>query len=316
MHRLGRAHPALIAATVACIVVLGTLLVRGSASDESSPSASTRDGASTESSEFSTGAVRGAEPFFDSTSSFAQSVPVSPSFVACMEMLARFELFQDVPEAVGLLTNLRPVGQGSSIDGDFAALIAAPTSEGVSRFMDSCRDEYVARQYEKAGVRSTAIPRPQSDESLRQIYLRMAIAVEYARASGALDAGESDKALWELSTKTRYDDQLERGNLFGAMVDRRLEETRLDEARWAAMSPVDVVDDRSNDSRSRHWVRAMIENRMEDAAAAGNSAAFEAYAERLLAIPHGSESREVLTRYYQNVVTKARQTLEAAMTGQ
>jgi hypothetical protein len=42
---------------------------------------------------------------------------------------------------------------------------------------------------------------------------------------------------------------------------------------------------------------------------------FEQYAERLLAIPHGGEKRDFWTNFYQDVVTQARQTLDATASG-
>lgn len=227
-----------------------------------------------------------------------------------IQLLAEFRLFDRIPEAAAILGDLRPIDDASMIDTAFAETVASPTPEGVGRLLTACRDEYAKRKMDAFNGRVS--DRADSRESLQQIYLRMAIAVEQARVSGALTVAEADKCLWDLSTFTSFDEQDSLGDLFGAMVDRRLAESIEDEARWAA-TPLDQLDEESSDAASRHWVWAMLSGRMEDAAARGDEAAFKAYAERFLAIPHTGEDGEVLERYDRASVAAARDVLDRVL---
>ncbi len=143
----------------------------------------------------------------------------------------------------------------------------------------------------------------------------MAIAVEYSRTSGALDGGDVDKALWELGIKRGIAESTEFETLFTQMIDRRLEDSRTDEARWSATPLATLQEDGSSDSRSRHWVRAMLNIRMDDAAAAGDYANFESYSKRFLDIPYVGQDREFWRKYDLTVVASARAKLTAATAG-
>jgi hypothetical protein len=231
---------------------------------------------------------------------------------ASIELLYSVELFARVPDVVAFLRDVGPMNAESRIDVAFAECMTAPTPEGLRRLLTACRDEYAARAMDAANGRAST--RPESRESLQEMYLRMAVAVEYAGVSGALDRAESDKVLYDLSTFTGFDGQGALGDVFGAMVDRRMRDSIEDEARWAA-TPADELEDQSRDAASRHWVWAMLGRRMQDAAARGDEAAFGVYAQRVLAIPHGGKDREVFERYDAKLVVQARETLDEVLRG-
>jgi hypothetical protein len=210
-------------------------------------------------------------------------------FQASMKLLSDARLFADIPVGMGLLSGLTPQ-DGTKIEDAFGDLLREPTPEKTQKFLNVAKSELRERRLDEA--RTGAIEmRPEAAELRRQLLLRIVLGVEYARAAGGLNSGEADGALWELGAIPPPDirEETDLREAIDAMIDRRLAQTIEEESRWAAIPEDQLVDDLSSDSLSRHWVRGLLDIRMEAAALEQRPAEFEQLADRYLAIPEAGD---------------------------
>jgi hypothetical protein len=216
-------------------------------------------------------------------------------------------------DADALTRLFSPETSSSPVAAAFEAVLADPVEANVRAFFEASRSELSDRTSDT--IRGGRPERPGSEESTRDLALRILIATEYARAAGKVDPSFADYAAWNASVLIRMSDVSDVRDAAYAMIEQRLLETQADEARWAAIPEEQVADDLTEDSKSRHWTWAMLHAAMDHAADQGRAGDVEAYARRYESIPQSGteQERAQWRKYKRDRVAEAKQRLELAL---
>lgn len=187
-------------------------------------------------------------------------------------------LLEDVPEAVALLTELRP--DGSVIEARFSELIINPSGEAAAAFQDAVDEEITARAL--ARNRPDLPARDEISEPERRLLLRSILAAEYVRACGGLDERGIDEGLIDAfdNVHSVFADQADLRMVATRMLESRLSETSGDETSWARMTNEQAATTPESELQRIDARRRLLANAAEAAALEGRAADLEMYAAR------------------------------------
>ena len=236
-------------------------------------------------------------------------VEITPA-KAAMQPLIDAGLAGDLPIAASLIGRMTDVDPNSPVELTFDQLLTSPDAAAMTAFLDAARNEFIQRALDSANRASS--DRPDSAEPQRQVFIRMLLGVEFARAQGQLSPTESDKALWELTNiMDSRGAEPDLRAIAAQLVESRLTQTRDDEERWSREAPEQRSPDDSPDAALRHWTRGLLDYAMEQAARDGRTATFDDYAARYLALPIDGKPQfeESNRRYYADRVKQFRELL-------
>lgn len=239
--------------------------------------------------------------------SFAGPISSDDAVRIAITRLFNAGLIEQAPSAAGILNQSTPI-TGSPLESAHLRLLADPSKQNYKDLYATAYDTLINRHL---GKESEPDPVTSADLSSRQIMLQLLVDAQYTIASGKLDQGEQDRILWELSIALAIPSIQDLRPVYETLVDQRLADAQPSITRWAWQDR-NQLSDSGPDAASRHWIRALIEVRMRDAAERGDQSTFEGLAADFLSIPYAGDEREcrVLQKYSMVRVAEARKAAE------